>query len=87
MSKDNRIYRVPGFRILLSPNSWRRSDVYFRVVGHSIQLVHIEVFDDEGMFLGTIMRQNFTLETLKAMRTFVTTHKNQWHQMPPNFLA
>jgi len=80
-------YSLLGFRLLLSPNRWRVSDVYFTYEGHRVSIFAIEVFDDAGGFLGTVQPFNVSMETHKAMRAYIEKHRNNWRKVPNNFLV
>lgn len=80
-------YSLLGFRLQVSPGRWRVSDMYFTFEGARVQIFAVEVFDDNGMFLGTVQPFNLSLDTIKFMVDYAKRHRNNWRKIPNNFLV
>ena len=74
-------YTLKGWRLLISPNNWRPVEIYFRVVGHSIQLLGCDVFKDDMTYLGWVERDNINIEVQHAMRKWMNTKKKDWQRI------
>lgn len=71
-------YVIQGWRMLISTNNWRPVEIYFRVIGHSIQLLGCDVFNDEHEYLGWVVRDNINIEVQHQMKTWIKQNKKKW---------
>jgi hypothetical protein len=74
-------YVIAGWRMLISPNNWRPVEIYFRVVGHSIQLLGCDIFTDQKEYLGWVERDNINIEVQHAMKKWMLRKKNDWQRI------
>jgi len=74
-------YYLQGWRMLISPNNWRPVDIYFRVVGHSIQLLGCDVFNTIGDYIGWVPRENIDIEVQRQMKKWMQTKKKDWQRL------
>jgi len=79
-------YSVYGFRLLISPNNWRPTDIFFTYEGSRFSMLQVEIFDNDHRFLGTVALQNIALDTKRAIREYALKHKNDWAKVHPSYI-
>jgi len=72
-------YYVQGFRMVVSPNRVADCDIYFRTIGHSPNIVGVDLYHPQThAHLGFVYPQNIDIPVKHAMREYIKKHHKLW---------
>jgi len=72
-------YYVQGFRMVVSPGKVADCDIYFRTIGHSANIVGVDLYHTQThQLLGFVYPENIPLDVKRAMREYIKTHHKRW---------
>lgn len=74
-------YYIQGFAMVVSPNRVADCDIYFRAIGHSPNIVGVDLYSKEKDYLGFVYPQNLALDVKRAMRNYIMAHKKKWQRI------
>jgi len=77
--RDVEKYYIQGFRMVVSPNHVAACDIFFRTIGHSPNIVGVDLYDPKThVNLGFVYPQNIALDVKRAMLSYIKAHSKQW---------
>lgn len=71
-------YYIQGFAMVVSPGKVADCDVFFRSMGHSPQIVGIDLFTKDKKYLGWVYPANIPMDVKRALLEYIKKHKKQW---------
>lgn len=71
-------YYIQGFAMVISPNRVADCDIFFRTIGHSPNIVGIDLYSKDKVYLGFVYPQNVDLTVKRAMLAYIKEHKKRW---------
>lgn len=74
-------FYIQGFAMVVSPGRVADCDIFFRAIGHSPNIVGIDLYDKEKNYLGFVYPQNVDLAVKRAMRAYIMAHKKKWQRI------